>query len=156
MIEKSWRIESNYTKPLRWFRVQVHDSLLSLRRAAARYSWQPFSAFSDAMACVQQVPERWEVSQSGPDVGPLYPKSGFAGVIRLSKDHLWPEVIHHEILHAAAVVYRLNVARDIQLGTFTDSTDAEENLAYIVGQLGSDMDAKIRKWSGLSADRAVS
>lgn len=136
--------------------MSVHEDLLSLRRAAARYSWQPFSAFSDAMACVQQVPERWEVSQSGPDVGPLYPRNGFAGIIRLSKDHLWPEVIHHEILHAAAVVYRLNVAKDIQLGTFTDDTDAEENLAYIVGQLGADMDTKIRKWSGLSADRAVS
>jgi hypothetical protein len=144
MILKSWRIETDYVAPMRWLQVKVYDDVELLRRAAARYSWQSVAEYAQAVGCVQQTPERWLVDADGKDQGPLWPANGLAGVVRLSADHLTTEVIHHETLHAAAVVYRMNVARAIYLGTGEDMEN-EEKFAYIHGQLAADMDTHLRK-----------
>lgn len=78
----------------------------------------------------------------------LWPSTGLAGVIRLSAENLYPEVIYHELLHAACSTYRMNVDVELNLGTAYDDMSREEDLAYIYGQLAADMDTALKQWCG--------
>lgn len=78
----------------------------------------------------------------------LWPSTGLAGVIRLSAENLYPEVIHHELLHASCATYRMNVALDLNLGSAYDDMDREEDLAYIHGQLAAGMTDALAQWCG--------
>ena len=152
MIVKSWVVRYEHQEPHRWFWVRVYDTVENLRKGAARYGAEPVGHFDRAVACVQRV---WAL-HSLDDVehlNPIFPASGFAGVIRLSQENLYTEIIFHELVHAAAIVYRLNVNPDMQLGTgiVADDLDSgsvlanEESLAYIYGSLAADMDTAIRE-----------
>lgn len=143
---KSFRIETDVRPPRRWLSVRVYDSVESLRIAAERYAGGPRGEFKNAVACVQGFRPRFLVGPDGSVSGaPDWPRNGFAGVVRFAAEQMWTETIHHELVHAAAVVYRMNVAQDIQLGdAFTDMTN-EESFAYILGELGADMDKALRE-----------
>jgi hypothetical protein len=152
VILQSWRIASEHLTP-RWWWVRVHSSAEDLRRAAYRY--QPWTGkrfwANDALGCCQHarplVHEDADPDVPAPD-DLLWPSYGFAGVIRFAAEALYPEVVHHEVLHAACATYRMNVAMDLHLGTgFTDMS-REEDLAYIHGQLAADMDDALKSWCG--------
>lgn len=78
----------------------------------------------------------------------LWPENGLAGVIRLSAENLYPEVIYHELLHAACATYRMNVEVELNLGTAYEDMGREEDLAYIYGQLAADMHDALKSWCG--------
>lgn len=152
MIVNQWKISTDWTLPARWFWVRVYDTPETLRKIATRVS--PHTDYSGCFGCVQEVtpwiPEG--VSEEDQDDLPLsdlyFPENGFAGVVRLIDDYLYPEIIWHEVFHAACSVFRMNVAQRPQLEGFLDpERDNEEALAYAVGQLGADMNDALLKWS---------
>lgn len=115
----------------RWIRLVVHDTLAELRAAADAYRpeygpdwWAP------AVACFHPAPVR---SRVGPD-GEMEPiDTGFAGVLRFTRERLDTEVVAHECIHAALAVYRMDVTTFVHLGNGCGRR--EETLAYIAGDL---------------------
>lgn len=149
MIVESWKIASEHLGR-RWWWVKVHDTSKALARAAHRHQphngWEYWRA-GNVLGCVQgEAGYEWvDADPSSPKNGQMrWPVGGYAGIIRLCSEHLYPEVIYHELLHAACCVYRMNVARSIDLGTGFESLEREEDLAYILGQLASDMSDALR------------
>lgn len=59
----------------------------------------------------------------------------FAGVLRTSVEHVNTEVIVHEVVHAACHIFRLDVAKRVNLGD--NCHQNEEWFAYIVGDLSN-------------------
>ncbi len=141
LILTSWRIASEHGGA-RWWWVRVHDSPENLRESAYRRSQEDREFWKDAvLGCCQPV-RPWT------DGGELliWPPNGLAGVIRLSAENLFTEVIYHELVHAACAVYRMNFARSVDLGTGLEDMAPEEDLAYIYGQLAADMDTELKAW----------
>lgn len=67
----------------------------------------------------------------------------FAGTMRLSKEMLDDDVMIHESVHAAAHIYRMDVADVVDIGEVCGP--AEEKLAYIVGDLSSAVALELNK-----------
>lgn len=152
MIVASWKIETDYHGTRRWFWVRVYDSLAALHRGAARYSRhnggnEGVRYFAGAVACVQRVAALHSI-EDPEHLHPIWPDNGLAGVVRLERDHLYSSVIHHEVVHAAAIVYRMDVASIINLGDGFVDLSAEEAFAYIHGELAADMDSGLRRLAG--------
>lgn len=150
MILQSWQIASEHITR-RWWWVRVHDSPASMCRAAHAYAphhgwayWKPAAI----LGCCQPGRPLIEIDDDpdNPQRPLLWPSYGFAGVIRLTAENLFPEVVHHEVLHAACHTYRMNVELSLQLGNGYGDMDREEDLAYIHGQLAADMDTKLQAW----------
>lgn len=82
-----------------------------------------------------------------------YPANGYAGTLRLidqdalhaeDKSLSFDEIVFHELVHAATTIYRMNVARTVNLGGGRGrSFEHEEEFAYIYGELAADMRAKL-------------
>lgn len=139
-VTETWTIASEHLGR-RWWRVQVHDSMATMRDAAYRlHPWHGRAIWNTAAACCQGVDERY--SSKDDFTAPQWPPNRYAGLIRLVDDYLYPEVIWHEVLHAACSTYRMNVARSVELGD--ECGEREEDLAYIYGQLAADMDSALR------------
>lgn len=150
MILNSWRIETDWSGTKRWLWVRLYDCLPALHRSAAQYSRrngcmnEGIGHFNGAVACVQRVASAH--SADDPEqLDPIWPDSGFAGVVRLERQHLYTSVIYHEIVHAAAIVYRMDVSPVIRLGDGLDDLVNEEAFAYIYGELAADMDFGLRR-----------
>lgn len=134
--------------PKRWFRVFIHETVEELQTAARRYS--PHIEWKNAYGCFHPVPLRerhvdgkWENASN----------SHFAGVIRLWAGDVNAHVVSHEIVHAAAAVYRMDVRPVVSLGR--ECGIPEEDFAYIVGDLTASLavvlhDAKA--WSTYKED----
>lgn len=153
MIVAQWRIETSYTPPLRWFRVRVYDTPEALRKVASRCA--PEIDYSECVGTVQEITP-WVPEDTDPekqDDLPVevlgFPDNGFAGVIRLCADWLYPEIVQHEVLHAAVTVFRMNICQRPRLeGLLAETRDNEEALAYAVGQLSAEMSDGLRAWTG--------
>lgn len=151
MIVAKWKIETDYHGPKRWFWVLVYDGLGPLRAVTRRVA--PNQQGTDECVGTVQgvtpyVPLDYDGHEDDLPVGDLvYPENGFAGVVRLAQDWLYPEIIWHEVTHAAVTVFRMNVHQRPQLGGRLDAVtdNNEELLAYFVGQLAADMDDGLRK-----------
>lgn len=113
--------------PKRYVRVMLHPDVEHLRVAAARYAG---GDFSQAAGCFHPAPDRWR-SVDGEWVMVTDPH--WAGVLRLAVGHLGTEPVVHEVVHAAATIYRMDVRTIINLGN--GCRDREETLAYMVGDL---------------------
>jgi hypothetical protein len=107
----------------RWFWARIHADAQQLRLAAGRL--RPGEDFSECYGCLHPVPDP-------------APANGLAGTLRLAASYLQSEVIAHELVHAALVVYRLNIRPDVRLGT--GCGQREEDLAYIYGELFADFE----------------
>ena len=118
------------TPPRRWWRAVVHDSAMDLHAAAQRYNPKPAGETWDNVYGVHQ-PFGTYINRETNER--RYPRNGFAGVIRFVAGHVTPEVVAHELVHAALWCYRMNHKRDVRLGT--DCGPREEDLAYIYGEL---------------------
>jgi hypothetical protein len=54
------------------------------------------------------------------------------------------EIVAHELVHAAATIYRIAVAHTINLGAGRGKAhEHEEDFAYIYGELAADMQSKL-------------
>lgn len=91
----------------------------------AAYRLRPGEDFSECYGCLHPVPDP-------------APVNGFAGTLRLAAGYLKSEIVAHELVHAALVVYRLNLRPDVRLGTGCGRR--EEDLAYIYGELFADFE----------------
>lgn len=112
--------------PVRWFQVMIHDSPAELQEAARRYG----RPVDEALACCHPAPmiERLvdgEWVRSNPPT--------WAGVVRLCHPHITTAIVAHEMIHAALVIYRMDVCDDVRLGN--GCGDREETLAHIAGDL---------------------
>lgn len=156
VIISSWKIETDWTGTRRWFWVRVHDSLPALRRSAARYSRhngvpEGLAHFGETIACVQRVAAAY-LAEDTEFQNPIWPDDGLAGVVRLEQENLYTSVIYHEVVHAAATVYRMDRRPVINLGDGMADRDGkpcdlaeEEAFAYIYGELAADMDSGLRE-----------
>lgn len=139
MISEQWTIRCTQGGK-RWFSVKVYDTQEAMHAAA--HKLKPLEGFGTfdgrLLGLVQPVPAFYHDSDTEFQ-DPRWPRNGMAGTIRLSANHLWTEVIYHELVHAACQVYRMNFAREINLGPGWEDLSDEENFAYIYGQLAADM-----------------
>ncbi|MFW6091100.1 MAG: hypothetical protein ACODAF_04445 [Actinomycetota bacterium] len=126
------RAHEEYGGRRRWFLLVVYDTRAELAAAAARYKpWETFDG--DTGACVQPSPRRYDV-----DSDRIVPsRNGYLGIIRLCRELADAEVVSHEAVHAALVVYRADIRRFAHLGD--GCGDREETLAYLVGDLAAAM-----------------
>lgn len=149
VIIRQFKICAGYTKPDRWFWVRIYDTAESLRYVANRLDgWRNGTAgqYDDCVGCVQEVTP-WIPEDMDPRMQDSvslhsrlkWPEDGFAGVIRFCAEWLTPEIIAHEITHAALVVHRMNLRqRPLLEGMLAPERPNEEALAYAVGQLATE------------------
>lgn len=125
---RSFTISTDRIGPRRWCWVRIHATVEEMRVHAQRLNPATDGGWADCCACFQPC---WKDC-----------KTAFAGTLRLTEEWLTPEIVAHELVHAAAQVYRLNVRRDVRLGAGCHGR--EEDLAYIYGELYAAMEAKLR------------
>lgn len=114
--------------PRRWWWVRVHADVHELRDAAHRMRPEHGRLWWNACCgCCQPVHGE--------------PANGYAGIIRYAADCFTAEVVGHELVHAAAHTYRLNVHTDLRLGTGCRAR--EEDFAYIFGELFNDLERQL-------------
>lgn len=131
----------------RHVRVRIHPDPRAFRAAA--HALRPHSDgighWEDCWGCFQPSPYRLNTETKET----RYPVNGYAGTLRLidpaysgyaNVQNSFVEIVAHEVVHAAATVYRINVARTIRLGDGRDRLfDHEEEFAYIYGELLADL-----------------
>ena len=129
---RQFTISTDRVGPRRWCWVRIHPTITHFEAAATRTSpWHPKDYWEGCRGCFQPAPYR-ERHVDGEWTG-RWPTNGYAGVLRLIEGHTTPEIMAHELVHAAAQIYRMNVKRGIRLGE--DCGEREEQLAYIYGEL---------------------
>jgi hypothetical protein len=113
----------------RYVHIAVHNTDDDLRRAAAAY--RPGADWTDTAGCFHpaDLRLRYDADGNAEDVSDPH----YAGLMRLSREHLTTEVVIHETVHAAATIYRMDVCTMIRLEN--GCGEREETLAYIVGDL---------------------
>jgi hypothetical protein len=129
---RSFTISTDRISPRRWCWVRVHDTAEDMVRAAIRLNPRS-SGGSDRAAwdgCYGCFQPSWEDC-----------KTAYAGTLRLVDGWVTPEIVAHELVHAACQVYRMNVHADVRLGT--GCRRREEDLAYIYGELHASFAAKV-------------
>lgn len=125
-----------YGGPRRTVRILIHDTVQELRAAAERFS--QVGGWDRVDGCCHSVGiEEWvRVSRTGVETrrwGAENPDP--MALVRLHRAGVTTEIVVHELFHAAAVIYRRDVCRDIRLGDGSASLRREEQLAHILGEL---------------------
>lgn len=135
---RSLTISTDRIGPRRWCLVRVHDALDQLRDAAHRLRPERGrEGWDDCYGCFHPT-WHWTNSDTGQRE---YSPNGYAGLIRLAEGHVNTEIVSHELVHAAAQIYRMNVHPYIRLGK--QCADREESFAYIYGELFCDLITKL-------------
>ncbi|WP_432845985.1 hypothetical protein ACQPXB_35930 [Amycolatopsis sp. CA-161197] len=129
---RRFAISTDRIGPVRWCWVRIHPDLDDFRAAAQRTApWHGAGYWDGCLGCFQPVSYR-ERFVDGHWVG-RWPANGYAGVLRLIDGHVTSEIVAHELVHAAAQIYRMNVRSDVRLGS--DCGEHEEQFAYLYGEL---------------------
>lgn len=142
MIITSWRIGTTYGGAYRWFWVRVHSDVEEMRAACHRARpWHGRANWRDAAAVCHTAAAAYADADTE-FKHPRWPANGYAGTIRLVAGDMTSEIVAHELVHAAAHVYRMNCQPVVNLGDgFDDSYhQSEEDFAYIYGILFREMD----------------
>lgn len=137
MKPATFTIATDRIGPRRWWRVRIHSDVEHLRDAAHRH--RPLHGrdwWNECFGCCH--PTRWLEQEDG---SRQYPVSGYAGLIRFSVDYFTAEIVAHELVHAAAATYRMNVCPDVRLGSGCGRR--EEEFAYIYGELYNDLERQL-------------
>lgn len=116
--------------PKRYVCIVIHDTAEQLQEAARKHS--PGRGWEGVVGCFHPVTEREIYDKKTKKWVDTTPKH-FAGIIRLCRDRVNDEVIVHEVVHAAAHIFRLGVTKRLNLGD--NCYRNEEWFAYIVGNL---------------------
>ena len=135
-------ISTDRVGPRRWVQVRIHPTLEHLYRAADRAAPTEGGEGVDwaglgVSACFQPIGFSDVV-----DGWPTWPRNGYAGILRFAEGLVTPEIVAHEVVHAACWIYRMNVKADMRLGKGCGTH--EEQLAYITGELSAGMAKHIR------------
>lgn len=146
MIVESWTVSSAHGGTRRWFWVRVHSDRAAMLRAAYRMKpWLGKQFFSsDTAGLCHPVAGRYRDTDLAFE-NPRWPANGFAGTVRLVADNMDSAIIAHELVHAAAAIYRMNIAPSIDLGDGFADIGREEDFAYIYGGLAGEMDYEISR-----------
>lgn len=146
---RSFTISTDRIGPRRWCWVRIHPTAQSLRAAAQQLNPRvevddTGNGWADCYG-VFQPPPRYTEGDPG------WAANGYAGTIRLLEPTVTvdddgdplraAEHAAHEVLHAAAQIYRMNVNRVLSLGNACGRH--EEDLAYIYGELYADLQGKL-------------
>lgn len=139
---RSFVIATDRFGPRRWWRVVIHDDLEQLQDAAYRYrraDGVPRAHWDGVEGCCHPAGRLYRKG------GPVsWPRNGFRGLVRLAESLLTPEIIAHELVHAAVATLRSFTGGDVRLGNgVTGSSLREEQLAYIYGELFQDLQRQI-------------
>lgn len=138
--------------PRRHVLVRIHPDLQSLRAAAHALSPQHdgLAHWDNSWACFHPA----QHSEHSETLTISFPANGYAGTLRLTDRDAevgdegplpFEEIVAHELVHATAMIYRMNVAKVINLGGGRPGAahEHEEQFAYIYGELAADMRAKL-------------
>lgn len=144
MIIARWTLSyapSQPKLPRQWLSVYVYDTVEEMRAAGEKYDNSEVQTnYPEALGLCQESHMFYreeDVNYEGPV---HYSRGGFAGVIRLAEKHLTLEVVLHEVVHAACIVYRRLYDRNVALGDgFESSMVNEERFAYIYGHMAEHM-----------------
>lgn len=132
MTVRSFTISTDRVGPRRWCWVRIHPDADHLRAAGHRH--RPDNGrdwWDECFGCFQ--PARFDHDDTTGEA--RYPANGYAGVLRLSAPDVTSEIVAHELVHAAATIYRMNVTRTVRLGDGFTGFHREEDFAYIYGEL---------------------
>lgn len=121
----------------------IHDTHEDFVKAASRYSYHaPSGHYDSAVGAFHPVDHREKYDKKKKRWINTTPKH-YAGVIRLEKEWVVPDVIVHEVVHAAAHIWRLDISKRVNLGD--NCYQNEEYFAYIVGDLADQVMSKLTK-----------
>lgn len=131
MTRRRWTITTHATGRPRDIDVYLYDRPAHMRAAATRHSkaWETdFEPFSNAAAVTHGF-QHIRIHDDGTEE-----EQQLAAIIRFSRENLTPEIIAHEVAHAAQHLYRLDC--------FNEGDPAEdhfgsanETFAYLLGDL---------------------
>lgn len=129
--------------PKRYVCIVIHDTEEEFRRAAARHNYNDASrGWETAVGAFHPIERREKYDRSKKRwTNNTHPH--FTGTIRTSVKWVTDEIIVHEVVHAASHIFRLDVAKRVNLGT--DCHQNEEWFAYIVGDLSASVLKMLQK-----------
>lgn len=124
----------------RYIRVIIHPDTEHLRREAERYGREGHARDGDVIepdTIALFQPSKFRAVIGSDRRTWIDTSTSFAGMLRLSRDHLTPDILAHEAIHAAAHITRLHNWHAHGGGRLSlgdgDSGDAEESFAYLAG-----------------------
>lgn len=127
----------------RYVCIVIHDTQEEFAKAAQAYVYNaPSGHFETAIGAFHPIVHREKYDKSKKKWVNNTSKH-FAGTIRLCAAHVNYDVIVHEVVHAASHIFRMDVAKRVNLGT--DCYQNEEWFAYIVGDLSSSVMESVKK-----------
>lgn len=132
--------------------VYIHEDLDHLRSETKKFNKKTGSIRDndDKILGIVHTQHRWKV----------YPNKqeklrSNLGIVRLSKMNLTPEIVSHELIHAALWIYRnaYGTEREFDIDNTSDynadfgdnNSKDEETFAYIYGELFEDLIKHLRK-----------
>ncbi len=141
-LHVSTTIHDRWNGPKRYIRILVYDTLEEFEKASVSHERRRSGSklpWDDAVGGFFPVNRRERYNKKTKKWYPI--DRHFAGTMRLVDEYCSDEVIFHETTHAAIQIYRQDCEDDVRLGEGCDNR--EENLAYIIGDLGSQICAKL-------------
>jgi hypothetical protein len=139
-LAEGFTLSATHVGPRRWIQVRVHPNSDHLVVAADRLApHHGLGWWEDCRGCFQ--PARYRIVQGQVVQAP----NGYAGILRLAKGWITPEIVAHELVHAACQIYRMNVKAELRLSN--GCGEREEQFAYIYGELAGAMQGKLSEHS---------
>lgn len=134
---KRFKLKSSQSKF--WFWVYIYKTQKELQEAANQFSRQGGQEEEpQAMLGIVHNYKRYWIEEGKPDT--LHEN---IGIIRLTEEDMATEVVAHEIIHAAFGNYRAEHKTKANFGT--ETSDKEEDFAYLYGKLFRAMTRKLYK-----------
>lgn len=126
--------------PKRWVRIILHDNVGELQIAARKLSLAHVLVTTVGCYHAPTIPTEWDEKRQR--VVSAFPNH-YAGTIRLCRPWLNNDTVVHECVHAASMVYRMDIPEPFNIGVHYNPR--EEHLAYIVGDLANNVFAAIKE-----------
>jgi hypothetical protein len=122
-----------YGGPRRTVRIVIHATHALMLAAARRTT--PVDWDDDTAGCCHPVGLDQVYSPATDSYRWRFDSPHPMAIIRMHAAAVTAEILVHELMHAAAVIYRRDVCRDIRLGTGESSLEREEILAHLLSEL---------------------
>lgn len=132
-MTRQLRISTDRTGQPRWWQVTIHPTVEALHTALRQRGIDPTNTFAHTQ------PASYRTTPAGC----LYPADGFAGDIRYAHHWMTPQIVAHELVHAALATYRMTDTRNADLGN--RYSQAEETLAHIHSDLAADLARQLKE-----------
>lgn len=129
-MRRRWTITTHATGRPRDVDVILYDKLGHMRAAASRHSntWEPDNIGFDNAEGVCHGFQLFEIHDDGTEE-----EQQRTAILRFTRGHVSPEIVSHEVAHAAQHLYGLDC---IETGTAKDHFDSgNETFAHLLGDL---------------------